>query len=258
MKFAATLIAAASAAANSAENVATNCATNAGNKVCWESYFTLAFNNDTQALEVDPNSKTGSCGLQYITTDALANHTCTVSSSSAPSEISFGNGAFVTQSGTVTGLDGISSTVSAIASWDTAFDENWVAANTVNGALNVDNTTEFNHEDCFTTGLNRWIDVSCVDNGAPSTDILLMFTNNKAGQKNDFAIANYGGVDSVVSVALNVPCDVNSVSSPAGIVSPSLDSDCSFSIQVTNDKADLLYFSATTQEVVNFFSAVVA
>lgn len=258
MKFAATLIAAASAAANSAENVATNCATNAGNKVCWESYFTLAFNNDTQALEVDENSKTGSCGLQYITTDALVNSTCTVNWSSTPSEISFGNGAFVDSNGLVTGLDGISSTVSAIASWDTAFDEQWTIDNTVNGVLQVDNTTEFNQEDCFTTGLNKWIEVSCTDNGAPSTDVLLMFTNNVAGKQNDFAIANYGGEDNVIAVQLNVPCDVNSVSSPAGSITPGSDSDCSFSITVTNDKADLLYFSATTNEVVDFFSASVS
>jgi len=259
MKFAAALIAAASAAANSADNVAANCNTKEGNKVCWESYFTLAFNNDTGLLEVDENSKTGSCGLQYITDDLLANRSCSVtfSDSVSPDELMFGNGAFVDSNGDVTGLDGISSTVSAIASWDTAFNEQWTVDNTFDGELKVDNTTEFNQEDCFTTGLNKWIEVTCYDNGAPTEDPMLMFTNNKANEENSFAIANYGAVDSVVSVVLNVPCNVNNVYSDAGIVTPGSNDNCSFSIQVTDDKAKLLSFKATTEAVVDFFLASV-
>lgn len=260
MKFAATLIAAASATANSADVVKTNCETNSNNVACWESYFTLNFNNDTQALEVNEDSKTGKCGLNYQNKDQpLANRTCSISSSSPPSELMFGNGAFVTSSGTVTGFDSSSSFVSAIASWDTAFDENWVAANTVNGQLSVDNTTEFNHEDCFTTGLNRWIEVSCVDNGAPLEDEpMFMMTNTNKGNPSNFAIANYGGISNTLAVSLGVECDTSAVTSHMGDITPGNDNDCSFSIEVTDDKPDLLYFSVQVDTPVDFFVATVA
>merc|ERR1712157_594877 len=59
---------------------------------------------------------------------------------------------------------------------DTAFDEAWVAANSnaTTGELIITNTTEFNQEDCFTTGLNKFIEVSCVDNGAPFGSVALI------------------------------------------------------------------------------------
>jgi len=259
MKFAAALISMAAAAANDASVVDANCKSKAGNTVCWESYFTLAFNNDTQKLEVDPASKTGSCGLQYdLAGESLINSTCTVTANGA--NLAFGNGAFVNGPASVTGFDGVSGSVSVIATWDTAFDEAWVAANSnaTTGELIITNTTEFNQEDCFTTGLNKFIEVSCVDNGAPFGSAALMFTNNSPNAENNFAIANYGAEGDVLTVSLNVGCDVDSVSSPMGIVTPGSDIDCSFSIEVTDDAPQLLYFQATTTEVVDFFVATVA
>lgn len=259
MKFAATLIATASAAANSADVVKTNCQTNSNNLACWESYFTLNFNNDTQSLEVNEDSKTGKCGLHYENkAQPLANRTCSVSSSSPPSELNFGNGAFVTPNGDLTGFDDISDFVSAIASWDTSFDEQWVSDNSVSGQLVVDNTTEFNHEDCFTTGLNKWIEVSCVDNGAPlEDDPMFMMTNSNKGKPSNFAIANYGGVSNTLAVSLGVECDTSAVTSHMGDITPGNDNDCSFSITVTDDKPDLLYFSVQVDTPVDFFVATV-
>jgi len=259
MKFAAALISMAAAAANDASVVDANCKSKAGNTVCWESYFTLAFNNDTQKLEVDPASKTGSCGLQYdLAGESLINSTCTVTANGA--NLAFGNGAFVNGPASVTGFDGVSGSVSVIATWDTAFDEAWVAANSnaTTGELIITNTTEFNHEDCFTTGLNKFIEVSCTDNGAPHLGPWLMFTNNSPNAENNFAIVNYGEEGTALSVTLGVGCDVDSVSSPMGIITPGSDSDCSFSIEVTDDAPQLLYFQATTTEVVDFFAATVA
>ena len=259
MKFAAALISMAAAAANDASVVDANCKSKAGNTVCWESYFTLAFNNDTQKLEVDPASKTGSCGLQYdLPAESLINSTCTVTKNGA--NLSFGNGAFALGSNAVTGFDGVSGSVSVIATWDTAFDEAWVAANSnaTTGELIITNTTEFNHEDCFTTGLNKFIEVSCTDNGAPHLGPWLMFTNNSPNAENNFAIVNYGEEGTALSVTLGVGCDVDSVSSPMGIITPGSDIDCSFSIEVTDDAPQLLYFQATTTEVVDFFVATVA
>merc|ERR1712035_53850 len=241
MKFAAALISMAAAAANDASVVDANCKSKAGNTVCWESYFTLAFNNDTQKLEVDPESKTGSCGLQYdLPAESLINSTCVVTANGA--NLAFGNGAFAVDTNAVGGFDGVSGSASVIATWDTAFDENWVAANSnaTTGELIITNTTEFNQEDCFTTGLNKWITVSCTDNGAPHAGPFLMFTNNSPNAENNFAIANYGAETNVLSVQLNVGCDVNSVSSPMGIVTPGSDIDCSFSIEVTDDAPQLL------------------
>jgi len=258
MKFAAALISMAAAAANDASVVDANCKSKAGNTVCWESYFTLAFNNDTQKLEVDPESKTGSCGLQYdLPAESLINSTCTVTKNGA--NLSFGNGAFGLGSNAVTGFDGVSGSVSVIATWDTAFDEAWVAANSnaTTGELIITNTTEFNHEDCFTTGLNKFIEVSCTDNGAPHLGPWLMFTNNSPNAENNFAIVNYGEEGTALSVTLGVGCDVDSVSSPMGIITPGSDSDCSFSIEVTDDAPQLLYFQATTTAVVDFFAATV-
>ena len=259
MKFAAALISMAAAAANDASVVDANCKSKTGNTVCWESYFTLAFNNDTQKLEVDPASKTGSCGLQYdLAGESLINSTCTVTKNGA--NLSFGNGAFALGSNAVTGFDGVSGSVSVIATWDTAFDEAWVAANSnaTTGELIITNTTEFNQEDCFTTGLNKFIEVSCTDNGAPHLGPWLMFTNNSPNAENNFAIVNYGEEGTALSVSLGVGCDVDSVSSPMGIVTPGSDIDCSFSIEITDDAPQLLYFQATTTEVVDFFVATVA
>jgi len=258
MKFAAALISMAAAAANDASVVDANCKSKAGNTVCWESYFTLAFNNDTQKLEVDPESKTGSCGLQYdLPGVSLINSTCVITANGA--NLAFGNGAFAVDYNAVSGFDGVSGSVSVIATWDTAFDENWVAANSnaTTGELIITNTTEFNQEDCFTTGLNKFIEVSCTDNGEPYTYPALMFTNNSPNAENNFAIANYGVEGDVLSVSLNVGCDVNAVSSPMGIVTPGSDDDCSFSIEVTDDAPQLLYFQATTTAVVNFLEATV-
>merc|ERR1712035_5034 len=225
MKFAAALISMAAAAANDASVVDANCKSKAGNTVCWESYFTLAFNNDTQKLEVDPESKTGSCGLQYdLPAESLINATCIVEKNGA--NLSFGNGAFAIGSNAVSGFDGVSGSVSVIATWDTAFDENWVAANSnsTTGELIITNTTEFNHEDCFTTGLNKFIEVSCTDFGKPHDDMpYLMFTNNSPNAENNFAIANYGAEGDVLMVNLNVGCDTSAVSSPMGIVTPGSD-----------------------------------
>jgi len=259
MKFAATLIATASAAANSADVVKTNCQTNSNLVACWESYFTLNFNNDTQSLEVNQDSKTGKCGFQYEDKNQpLANRTCTVTSSTPPSELMFGNGAFVTSGGDLTGFDGESGFVSAIVNWDTSFDENWVAANSVDGKLSVDNTTEFNHEDCFTTGLNRQIQISCVDNGAPLEDEpMFMMTNINIGNPSNFAIANYGGVSNTLAVSLGVECDTHAVTSHMGDITPGNDNDCSFVIAVTDDKPDLLYFSVQVLQQVDFFAATV-
>ena len=186
----------------------------------------------------------------------MVNSTCTISFNIKPSHLALGNGAFVSGENTVTGFDGVSGVASAIASWDTAFDESWTAANSnaTTGSLIITNTTEFNHEDCFTTGLNRWIEVSCVDNGAPSELAAFMFTNNSPNAENNFAIANYGAEGDVLAVSLGVGCDVNAVSSPMGIVTPGSDLDCSFSIEITDDAPQLLYFQATTEEQVNFFS----
>jgi len=258
MKFAAALISMAAAAANDASVVDANCKSKAGNTVCWESYFTLAFNNDTQKLEVDPESKTGSCGLQYdLPGESLINATCIVTKNGA--NLSFGNGAFAIGSNAVSGFDGVSGSVSVIATWDTAFDENWVAANSnaTTGELIITNTTEFNQEDCFTTGLNKFIEVSCTDNGAPHEGPFLMFTNNSPNAENNFAIANYGKKGDVLTVQMNVACDSASVSSPMGIVAPGMDDDCSFAIEITDDAPQLLYFQATTTEVVDFFAAIV-
>jgi len=258
MKFAAALISMAAAAANDASVVDANCKSKAGNTVCWESYFTLAFNNDTQKLEVDPESKTGSCGLQYdLPAESLVNSSCVVTKNGA--NLSFGNGAFVDGPASVTGLEGVSGTVSVIATWDTAFDESWVGANSnfTTGELIITNTTEFNQEDCFTTGLNKWIEVTCTDTGSAYPFPALMFTNNSPNTENNFAIANYGSEGDVLAVSLGVGCDTNAVSSPMGIVTPGSDIDCSFSIEITDDAPQLLYFQATTTAVVDFFATVV-
>ena len=265
MKLAAALLSVASAAANDASVVDANCKTKEGNVACWESYFTLAVNNVTQKLEVDPDSMEGSCGLQYEWSSFLVNSTCTVNfGGGAPFSLTFGNGAFVAPDQMmgeykVTGFDGVSGKVSAIATWDTYFDAAWVDANknATTGELIITNTTEFNHEDCFTTGLNKWIEVSCVDNGSASSDPAIMFTYNSPGAENNFAIANYGAKDSSLMVILNVPCDTSTISSPMGDITPSMDFDCSFSITVTDDAPQLLYFQATTTKEVNFFDVTI-
>ena len=260
MKFAAALLSVASAAANDASVVNDNCQTKEGNVVCWESYFTLQFNNDTSQLEVNPDSKTGSCGLQYETNESMVNSTCTISYNIKPSHLALGNGAFVSGENTVTGFEGVSGVASAIASWDTAFDESWTAANSnaTTGSLIITNTTEFNHEDCFTTGLNRWIEVPCVDNGAATLDKpMIMITNNSPGAVNNFAIANYGKKDQTLGMALGVPCDTFSITSPMGDVTPGMDQDCTFAITITDDAPQLLYFQATTTEQVDFFNVVI-
>lgn len=258
MKIAATLFALASASgANSAEVVDANCKSKAGNEVCWESYLSLGYDNVTGQIEVVEASATGSCGLQYAKADSMVNSTCSVTSTNG-ANLMFGNGAFVNQNGDVTGLDGISGSVSVIASWDTSVDgDAWIAANTINGTLEVSNMTEFNQEDCFTTGLNREVDVNCIDNGEAATEPMIMMTNNAKDAKNNFAIGNYGNNGDVLTVQMNVPCDATDVESPQGNITPALDSDCSFSITVTDDAADLLYFTATTGEVVNFFAVSV-
>ena len=271
MKFAAALLSVASAAANDASVVNDNCQTKEGNVVCWESYISLQFNNVTNQLEVNPKSRKGSCGLQYETNESMVNSTCTISwkdmyITSKPSHLTLGNGAFVSAKNsashhyrTITGFDGISGTVSAIASWDTSFynEASWTAANTVNGSLVVSNTTEFNHQDCFTTGLNRWIEVSCVDNGEATTEPVIMITNNSPGAVNNFAIANYGKKDETLTASLGVPCDSFSITSPMGDVSPGSDFDCTFAITITDDAPQLLYFQATTTEQVDFFNVVI-
>jgi len=81
-----------------------------------------------------------------------------------------------------------------------------------------------------------------------------MITNNSPGAVNNFAIANYGKKGDVLTVRLDVECDQNSISSPMGIVTPGMAKDCSFAIEITDDAPQLLYFQATTEEQVNFFS----
>jgi len=257
MKIAATLFAFASASgANSADVVKANCLTQAGNKACWESYFTLQFNNATQSMEVNPDSTTGSCGIQYITEQSMVNSTCTVSASSG-AQLNFGNGAFV-NGADITGFERTSGVVSVIATWDTSMDAAaWTAENT-NGTLQISNTTEFNQEDCFTTGLNRFVTVNCVDNGEAASNPMIMMTNNAKDAANNFAVANYGDEGNTLAVALGVPCDTLTIESSMGDITPGNNADCSFAITVTDDAPDLLYFTANTTEVVDFFAVTIA
>jgi len=255
MKIAATLFALASASgANSADVVNANCRQNSGNQNCWESYFTLGYNNATGQMEPIADSTTGSCGLQYANSYSMVNSTCKVIKT-AGANLAFGNGAFVSQNGDITGLDGISGSVSVIATWETTLDAaRWTAENTVNGTLEVTNMTEFNQDDCFTTGLNREINVFCTDNGQASSGPMIMMTNNAKDAANNFAIGNYGAIGDTLAISMNVPCNTTSISSPQGNITPALNQDCSFSIEVTDDAADILYFTATTEAVVDFFA----
>jgi len=258
MKIAATLFALASASgANSADVVNANCRQNSGNINCWESYFTLGYNNVTGQMEIDADSTTGSCGLQYANSYSMVNSTCKVTKTAGAS-LAFGNGAFVSQNGDITGLDGISGSVSVIATWETTLDDaRWIAANTVNGTLQVTNMTEFNQEDCFTTGLNREIQVACTNNGQALTEPMIMMTNNAKDAANNFAIGNYGSFGNTLAISMKVPCNTTSISSPQGNITPGSAEDCSFSIEVTDDAADILYFTATTEAVVDFFAVSV-
>jgi len=261
MKFAATLIAAVFANESPADGVKANCETDPDIKTCWESYFHMSYNNVTGLVEVDADSMTGSCGMQYIPANSiLPNRTYDITYSSQPDYLAFGDGAFVTPDGKLTGFDGVSGVVNGIATWNTAGPaQAWYDANT-NGAgeLAVDNTTRFDHEDCFTTDVNRWISVSeATDHGAPLEDAMFMMVDSKKDVPSNFAIANYGELGNAVSVSLGVSCDTNSISSHMGTVTPGSDTDCSFSIEVTDDQAQLLYFTATTNEPVDFFVATV-
>merc|ERR1712113_1353172 len=193
---------------------------------------------------------TGKCGLQLMPAGSiLPNRTYDVTWSDQPDYLSFGDGAFVTPNGQLTGFDGVSGVVNGIASWNTAGPSQ---------AWYVDNTTAFDHQDCFTSGVNKWIAVSPpTDHGAPLTDAMFMMVDSKKDVPSNFAIANYGGLGNAVSVSLGVACDTNSISSHMGTVTPGSDTDCSFSIEVTDDQAQLLYFTATTNEPVDFFVATV-
>ena len=260
MKIAATLLAVAAASgANSASVVNDNCMTKEGNVVCWESYFQVKIQNGTNILIVDQDTTEGECGLHYETGESMVNSTC-VLSSSADADVMVGNGGFVTSDGLITGFDGVSGTVNAVATWATSGpSQQWVQdhMNLTTMSLVVDNTTEFNHQDCFTTGLNQWIDITCTDNGAPSVGPAIMMTNNSPGAENTFAIANYGAKGDSLTVIMNVGCDPNAITSPMGDISGGMDWDCSFSITVTDDAPQLLYFTATTTEKVNFFEVTI-
>ena len=260
MKIAATLFAVAAASgANSASVVNDNCMTKEGNVVCWESYFQVKLQNGTNILIVDQDTTEGECGLHYETGESMVNSTC-VLSSSADADVMVGNGAFVTSDGFITGFDGVSGKVNAVATWATSGpSQQWVQdhMNYTTMSLVVDNTTEFNHQDCFTTDANQWIDISCTDNGAPSVGPAIMMTNNSPGAENTFAIANYGAKGDSLSIIMNVGCDPNAITSPMGDISGGMDWDCSFSITVTDDAPQLLYFTATTTEKVNFFEVTI-
>jgi len=261
MKFAAALIATVFANGSPADAVKANCDTDPDIKTCWESYFNMKFNNVTNKVEVDAESTTGSCGMQYIPVGyILPNRTYDITWSDQPDYLAFGDGAFVTPNGQLTGFDGISGVVNGIATWNTAGPDQAWYDDITNGAgeLEVHNTTRFDHEDCFTTDINKWIQVSePTDNGAPLEDAMFMMVDSKKDVPTNFAIANYGEIDNVVSVSLGVACDTNSVSSHMGTVTPGSDTDCSFSIEVTDDQAQLLYFTATTNAPVDFFVATV-
>merc|ERR1712128_194857 len=192
MKFAATLVAAASAAgmgsANDAGAVLTNCGAGSnGVATCWEAYASFVPTaNQTlggdftgpYGTEWDLQKSAGDCGLTISdAANNMQNATCAISFT-AGANVNVGNSAFVYDANTIAGLD-FSSEVSAVSTWAATKDVN---------------VTDTSIGDCFTSGNNRQASIaSCTQtpSGESVTKTMIMFTNNHAGEMNNFAIGNY-------------------------------------------------------------------
>ena len=241
-------------------------------KNCWAPYGHFASANAT-APDYDENkpfvltNSEGECGFLYSTPVSMANSTCTYSFGTVPGVSEFGNGAFVTASGDLVGLD-FSGDVSVIRKWTETFDKDQIETD-FNTALS-DHIAELktNPNATFSwenPAVNCWdesymldnFSVSCTDNGAPTNELAIMITNQDAdAEGNQFAIANYGDIDNVITVELNVPCtNVQPLDANAAIISPvSNTNSCAFTIQITSTQAQLLYFQADNSAVVDFFN----
>ena len=268
MKFATTFIAAASAAGMGSANDANslNCGVDAQIATCWEAYasFIPAANQTAggditgpYGTEWDLQTGDGNCGINIAEATSIVNQTCEVEFSS-DALVNLGGSAFaagVNSNGVnlISGLS-FSGTVAGTFTWDVEILDlsAWALTKDVN-------ITDTSIDDCFVSAANRQASIkNCVDSnvdGSGNSAAMIMFSNNKAGEENEFGIANAG---SSVAVTMNVPC--TSVSSTMDDVTFDVNANgntCSFVLDVTDSAPLLTTFKANTTAQVDFFAVSV-
>ena len=84
-------------------------------------------------------------------------------------------------------------------------------------------------------------------------------TNQLPNWTNNYAIANYGTVDTVFTVTLNTDCtEVRPMDENQATVLLENADDCTFIVTVRSGRAALFYFQATVGIPVDFFKVVIA
>ena len=239
---------------------------------CWAPSGHFETQNSTEGF-VQTNTG-GECGFQWQG-GSLVNKTCRIGTVFG-ANFEAGNAAFVAVATMeLVGFD-ISGDINIVQSWDITFDfeqdfndqlNAYVAA--VNEA-NEYNTTlpeEFSYTrtgDCGfpAVGPGDQEDFTppvCTDanpDGTAYTGFAIMVTNQHAGDANNYAIANTPDKDGTFTVTLNVACPngVTAHDASAWTVTVINTSICQFTVDVLNGRAELFYFQAETQPLVNFFN----
>jgi len=249
---------------------------------CWQPFSDLGWCDN---MNLTDYTQTGECGFQYKDGQSMQNATCTGFSQNIDGfTLEWGNAAFVAKgvnnNNDIIGLD-FSGDVNIIGKWNVEFDEcpeyNQARSDYVKALneANENNTTkpapftwELPADDCFFNDnelANVFTPPTCTyDPNGYYNEYAIMITNQHAGDpNNNYAIANYGGKDSVFTVTLNKACQNTGFSvhdeNQADLAIENEDTVCNLIFTVKKGQAQLLYFQGTVDEgVVNFFDVNIA
>ena len=167
--------------------------------------------------------------------------------------------------GDLTGFD-FSGKINVVQSWTVTFDQE----EEFNAALmqHIQDSQQQSQsifewtkpvEECRTAFAD--FEVTCTPNvgGEATTDRLIMITNQHPQETNNYAIANYGTMDTVFTVTLNTDCtEVRPLDARQATTVLNDPNTCTFIVTVISGRADLFYFQATVGAPVDFFQVVIA